>query len=287
MKNSIKRIIPLIIAIAVAVALFCTVFVFDPFKLNLSLFKHELQIDKTANVISQIKKISEFTTACYYEELVLQKDRYEKFKKKVYNSDSSNKNLDNVKESTNSAWNKLKGSTDKAVNDVKGKEETTTKGKLLSLANAAKDIVVASGSAVAEVASSSATELLDLAKKDDVVIDSTKTGTFVWIVKTRVRAGYDLSKIEEGDLTVKGDTLSIKLPEVEIFDIIVNPSDWEPFYHEGEWTDEEIRNEQSKAKEFIRQDAINFGLLEKAETFGKASLTSLFKTFGFEEVVVI
>lgn len=31
----------------------------------------EVTIDKTANVITEIKKISEFTTACYYEEIIL------------------------------------------------------------------------------------------------------------------------------------------------------------------------------------------------------------------------
>lgn len=37
----------------------------------------ELTIDKTANVVEKIRKISEFTTACYYEEAVLQDDKVE------------------------------------------------------------------------------------------------------------------------------------------------------------------------------------------------------------------
>ena len=37
-----------------------------------SLFGKPLEIDPTANVVEHIRKISEFTTACYYEEYVIQ-----------------------------------------------------------------------------------------------------------------------------------------------------------------------------------------------------------------------
>ena len=37
----------------------------------------EPTIDKTANVVEKIRKISEFTTACYYEEAVLHNDKVE------------------------------------------------------------------------------------------------------------------------------------------------------------------------------------------------------------------
>lgn len=278
-----KRII-LICAIVAGVASFSSVFVFDPFKLNLSLFEHNLSIDKTENVITQIKKISEFTTACYYEEIVFQKDKYKYTERKIYDKSSSKDNLRNVKQSASSAWNKVKGAASNATKAVKENDDTTTRGKLASIAGAAKDIVVASGSAAADVAATSASEMVDLAKKDDVVIDSTKVGTIVFIVKSKVRAGFDLSKIEEKDLVVNGDTITINLPEIEIFDIIANPSDWEIFYREGDWADSEIRTIQTMAKVDIKNDAIAYGLLEKAESFGMESLKSLFKTFGFSEV---
>ena len=282
-----KKLIILICAIVAGIALFSSVFVFDPFKLNLSLFKHELSIDKTANVVSQIKKISEYTTACYYEEIVFQKDRYKYTERKVYDKSSSKENLKNVKQSAGSAWSKVKAAASKATNDVKQNEDTTKRGKLTAIAGAAKDVAVATGTAAAKMATQSGSELLDLAKKDDVEIDSTKTGTIIFIVKSKVRAGFDLSKIEEGDLVVNGETISIKLPEIEIFDIIANPSDWEIFYREGNWEDSEIQEIQTMAKVDIKNDAIAYGLLEKAESFGKESLMSLFKSFGFSEVILL
>lgn len=35
----------------------------------------EITIDKTANVVTEIKKISEITTACYYEEIILHEEK--------------------------------------------------------------------------------------------------------------------------------------------------------------------------------------------------------------------
>ena len=223
MKKLIIKIVIAIVAILVlSVALdgFLNKFSFlNKFK---GLFAHELSIDKTANVVTQIKEISEFTTACYYEELVIQKEKYS-IKEK--NAESS-------------VWNKVK--------QMAG---------------------------------------VDVGVQEQAEPDSTLDGRLVLIVKSKVRAGYDLSKVEENDIVFAGDTLSIKLPEPEIFDIIVNPSDWEIYYRKGDWADEEIRNIQSGAKDEIKQDAIDYGLLEKAVSSGKESLKSLFKTIGVSEVV--
>ena len=281
-----RKRITLIVAIIAAAALFSSVFIFDPFKLNLSFFKHDLSIDKTANIVSQIKKISEFTTACYYEELVIEKDKYKYTERKQYDKESSHQNLSNIKQSAGSAWNRVKGAAGKAIDAVTENKETTTGGKIASYANAAKDIAVASGAAAVDMATTSAAELVDLANRDNVIIDSTRVGRIVFIVKSKVRAGFDLSKICDDDLTISSDTLFIKLPEVEIFDIIANPSDWEIYHREGIWEDDEIRAIQVGIKEDIRKDAINYGLLEKAESCGTQEIVSLFKTFGFSEVVL-
>ncbi len=287
-KTAIKPIVKIAIIVAACIAL-ATVAdgVFNKFGLFKNVFKHELSIDKTANVVTQIKKIAEFTTACYYEEMIIQKDKYKYRERKLYRKAAVNDNVSSVKQSASSAWDKLKTATGKAVKAVSDNGDTTTKGKLLSAAKAAKDIAVASGSAAVDVAKEATPELVDLAKRDDVVIDSTWVGRIVFIVKSKVRAGFDLSKIEEDDLMIEGDTLTIKLPEVEIFDIIANPSDWEIYHREGQFEDSEIRAIQANVKEEIQSDAIEYGLLDKAVNYGKESLISLFKTFGFKEVVVI
>lgn len=281
-----KKIITLVVAVVVVLGLFSSVFVFDPFKLNLNFLGHELTIDKTANVITEIKKISEFTTACFFEDKIVDRNKYKYFEKKINHKEQRDQNLGTVKQSAKSAWQKMKSQTQAAIDNVKQSLDTTTKDKAATLGTAAKDILVASGSSAKDLVVSSAPAIKDLVTTDDVIIDSTVVGRIVFTVTTKVRAGFDLSKIEEGDLRVSGDTLYVKLPPVEIFDIIANPSDWNIFYRNGNWEDNEIRAIQSKAKDAIREDALAFGLLEKAESCGKDELISLFKTFGFSNVIV-
>ena len=220
-----KFVIKIVVAvIALAVLALAADGLLNRFNASKGLFKHRLSIDKTANVVTQIKKISELTTACFYEELVIRKDKFRPMDRKVYPNSSSK-------------WS--------MVANIANPYEPAT------------------------------------------VRDSIRNGRIVFIVKTKVRAGYDLSKISDEDLTVSGDTLKVKLPEVEIFDIITNPSDWEVFHSEGYWEDGEIRAIQSEAKESIREDAISSGLLDKAVSSGQGSLAALFKAFGFPEVVLL
>ena len=115
--------------------------------------------------------------------------------------------------------------------------------------------------------------------------DSTKVELVV-IAKGRIRAGFNLRHLEETDIQMKADTLYLTLPKAEIFDVIVNPSEFENFVEEGKWSHDEFVALQSKAKDLIKQNAIDYGILETAEKHGKEKLTALFKGFGFSEVKI-
>ena len=202
----------------------------------------KLKIDKTANVISGIKKISEFTTTCYFEEMVLSEKKY-KFKDyPVYLA------LED-------------GSKKPAVKTI------FDKNSLKDKVNAAKELF---GSGKAQ---------------NGVPRDSTEIGRIVIIAKGTVRAGYDFSKIKEKDLNINGDTLFVRLPEVEIFDAIINPSGFETFDYTGSWSDEEEKAIKNKAVKQLREDAIKFGIIAKAQTAGKEKVCSFFKAFGFNQVM--
>jgi hypothetical protein len=47
----------------------------NPFNWNFALWNTGLKIENTANVVEQMKKISEFTTVCYYEEAVVKNEK--------------------------------------------------------------------------------------------------------------------------------------------------------------------------------------------------------------------
>ncbi len=165
-----------------------------------------MQLEKTANVVTEIHNISEFTSACYYEELVL--------------------------------------------TDVKDSENTTN--------------TVASWFGK------------DPVSKDEICL----------IIDGKVRAGFDLSKVPEDAIAITSDTLTITLPKTEIFDVIVNPSDCEVYVEDGKWSHEHVTAMQASARERIPEDALSYGILEQADKIGRERLTDLFKTFGFNTVIL-
>lgn len=111
---------------------------------------------------------------------------------------------------------------------------------------------------------------------------------YVYLVKGIVRAGYDFSKMKDGDIKASNDTLWITLPPVEFLDVISNPSDVIVFYEEKSdyWTYEELQSKKVEARNQIEQNAIERGVLGRAEKAGKEKVTNLFKSFGFNVVEI-
>lgn len=169
---------------------------------------NELKIDKTANVVEEIKKIGEFTSACYYEELVVKQSKKSDFNESGF------------------------GKLAKAITD--------------------EDVM------------------------DEIVI----------IANGKVRAGFDLTKLKDGDIKVQGDTLSLTLPETEIFDVIINPSGYEVYVEDGTWSHEEVTTLVTNARKELEQNAVAYQLEKKAEDIGITKLKALFSTFGFNTIFI-
>ena len=111
------------------------------------------------------------------------------------------------------------------------------------------------------------------------------SGDFVIICKGRVRAGFDLAKMKPSDFSVSGDTLRVTLPPVEVLDVIINPTDYEHF--SGHRTHEETVGIILQAKQRLRADAVQAGVLDQAEASGVASLQRLFSSLGYKQVDII
>ena len=181
--------------------------VLDMFGLN-----DELKIDQTENVVTEIKNISKFTTANYYEELTL---------------------------------------TKKKANSI---VDTKTTSKIFSFIGINVKKMV----------------------QDEICI----------IVNGKVRAGYDMSALTDDAISISNDTLSVKLPEIQIFDAIINPTDVDIFVEDGQWSHDEVTSIKQEARERIIADAEKAGIMKKAEESGKKQLTNMFKSFGFKEVIL-
>lgn len=197
LKSLMGKIATLVLVAGLLVGGWCYIqsFGFNLFGLS---FGGELKIDDTANVVEKIKEISEFTTACYYEEAVLKDRKVEK-----------------------------------------------NEGGFLGL------------------------------------VDTETSREIVIIAKGKVRAGFDLSKVTEDKMIIKSDTICITLPEPQIFDVIINPSDYEMYVEEGKWSHEEVTALQTDYRTQLLAKAQERGILNKAKEAAKKRLESLFMTFGF------
>ena len=172
---------------------------------------NKIKIMDTATVVTEIKKISEFTTYTYIDELI--------------------------------------------IHEVKT-EAKEAKGGLFGIGKKA--------------------ETSDSLRSEIVLIVSGVT-----------RAGYDLGKLTENDIRIAGDTISVNLPAAEIFDVIVNPSDTKTFVTEGKWSHEEITTMQVNCRNQMHQNAIDRGIIKKADEVGKGKVENLFKALGFNVVRLI
>ncbi len=221
-----KKLLTLIVIVAVLVAGFYASYKYSHL---LDFLKREpLSIEKTANVVEEIKKIGEFTTACYYEEMALQ-DSY----------------------------------VDKA--HVMGRDADKLAGKALRKVG-----------------------LDGWAKKADKASTVVNSDNEILLIgKGHVRAGFDLGKVQESDLVIHGDTLDITLPPTEVFDIIMNPSDFTTEYEKGTWSHELTKPIKERAKATLEQNAIENGILTKAEENGKTQLEAIFTAFGFKKVNIV
>lgn len=199
MKSMLKVVI---MSVSVAVVLLVA------WKLGLFGKEDDLKIDKTANVIVEIKKIGEFASACYYEEMVV---------KKYKRSDFNDSGL----------------------------------GKLRTM--------VTNGESVDEI---------------------------VLIANGKVRAGFDLSEIDADKMYVSGDTLIMELPSARVFDVIMNPSNYEVYVETGTWDHSLVTSIQKEARDSLEYHALSSGLLKKAEEAGKNKLEDLFRAFGFRHIVM-
>lgn len=185
------------------------------------------KIDKTMTIVEEVKKIGEFVSACYYEELVVTR-------------------------------------TKTVVEVADTLSEESQKDKNVDLA-------------------------LKLLAPVPYMLHKHHKNTesqIVLLTKGKIRAGFDLQKLTEKDFRYVNDTLFLTLPEVETFDIIMNPSDINVMYETGKWSHEEITGFVTMARDSMVVNAKNYGYEEKARDNGVKKLKSMFTTFGFQNVVI-
>lgn len=112
--------------------------------------------------------------------------------------------------------------------------------------------------------------------------------SFIFTVKSKVKAGVDLSSIDEGDITISGKSLLIKLPNPKITSKEILSY---KVYDEKNGLFNEVTTEDTlKALELFEKDmeeqALSSGIIEKSKENTEHIIRNLFLSYGFESIEI-
>ncbi len=110
----------------------------------------------------------------------------------------------------------------------------------------------------------------------------------IFVAHGQVVAGIDLSQISEEDITVTGDSISMRLPEPEIlYSRIDNEKSYVYERETGILSDPDKDLEgqiRAEAERQIRDSAMEDGILDEAQAGAKQTLEALFRSMGYTDV---
>ena len=112
--------------------------------------------------------------------------------------------------------------------------------------------------------------------------------SFIFTVKSKVKAGVDLSGIDEGDIAISGKSLLIQLPNPTITSKEILSY---KVYDEKNGLFNEVTTEDTlKALELFEKDmkeqALGSGIIEKSKENTEHIIRNLFLSYGFESIEI-
>ena len=150
-------------------------------------------------------------------------------------------------------------------------------------------------------------QMITVTAFDEVVTDSAKAGTMdvvkaitgisltpfsppydrlVIVARGKVMAGTDLKMLEERDISVTGDSVSVRLPQARILDVIINPSDFSTFTETGEWSKDAVTKVKVNARRKMEERALQNNILPMAENRSRLLMENFLKSAGFKKVYI-
>jgi hypothetical protein len=116
------------------------------------------------------------------------------------------------------------------------------------------------------------------------------TDKLVMIVKGKVYAGTDLSKMKQEDIIIiDSANCEVKIPKAEILSTICNPSDYQTFISEGYWKTnlKAYQKAKDKARKKLELLAKKDDILKKADKKSVSVMMNFMQSLGYKNVNVI
>lgn len=113
--------------------------------------------------------------------------------------------------------------------------------------------------------------------------DST-AAKIVLIASGNCYAGTNLDKMKI--ISSIKDSIKLTIPNAQILNTVVNPSDFTIFYDDGNWSKEEVVSLKQRAREKINSFALNNKIIQKANDKTTKLLTSFLQSVGYKSVQI-
>lgn len=131
-----------------------------------------------------------------------------------------------------------------------------------------------------------------LSMPSEVVADTLRKGFFsddrlVVIYSGVPRIGIDMASVEDGWVTVRGDTVSLRLPAVHLLDKdFIDEARMRVFYESGKWSNQDRMSLYGQAYRKMLRRTLTPSNLRRAEANARSQFTALFRALGFQKVEV-
>lgn len=110
------------------------------------------------------------------------------------------------------------------------------------------------------------------------------------LVYGKVKAGFDLNKMSEGDVQTEEGTARLTLPQPEILSLTIDNERTHVVYYEKSWlVGRDVKLESATremADNLLRQQALQDGILEQAKAYGVLYFENHLRSLGFTDVQV-
>lgn len=102
-----------------------------------------------------------------------------------------------------------------------------------------------------------------------------------------LRLGIDLEQASPDWITTRGDTVFVQLPPIKLLDKhFINEAQTKAFYESGTWSESAKRELYYKAYNAMKRRCMTKENFRTAEMNARKQITSLFRSFGFREVII-
>ncbi len=128
---------------------------------------------------------------------------------------------------------------------------------------------------------------------DEEMADTTRSGFFsddhlIRIYYGRLRLGINMHKVKPHWITATGDSITVRLPDVELLDEdFIDEARTQSFFESGKWTDADREALYMRAYTLMRRRCLTKENIENARENARQQFTQMMKALGYKKVGIV